>query len=326
MRRAFIFVQVLVGSLFLTGVIVFHFALHLSWVDSIYFVIATMTTVGYGDINLLGAPASLKIFSVFVMLGGAASMAAAFGLITDFLLAAHFEKLFGRRRKKMEGHIVLCGLGNVGIRVLEEFVRLGEQVIVLERDEDSRFLDMAKALKVRVIQGDIRVPASLEEAEIKGAKSLVAVSDDDVANLEAALNARELKPGIHVVLRIFDATLARHLKTGFGIDTVFSTSALAAPGFAMAALDPGVMGGFYVDEELMLNAELKITKDAPLDGMSTDELLDQGEVSILAHTSAKTGRRRLHPSDAAKLAEGDRIVVSATQAFYRRLKGLNEAS
>ena len=47
-------------------------------------------------------------------------------------------------------------------------------------------------------------------------------------NLDIALQARELNPGIKVVLRMFDPDLARRVESGFGIHTAFSTSALAA--------------------------------------------------------------------------------------------------
>ncbi|MFC1736883.1 potassium channel family protein [Candidatus Hydrogenedentota bacterium] len=325
MRKTFVIIQLAVLFLVFTGVVVFHYTLGLSWSSSVYFVITTMTTVGYGDIYLADAPVGVKFFGNFLMLGGAASLAAIFGMITDYLLRSHFDRVFGLRRKKMRGHTILCGLGNVGIRILEHLHKLGEQVTVVEKAEEGRFIDMTRDLKVPIVRGDMRLVSFLEKAGLKHAKALIAASEDDLANLEAALNARSARPDIRVVLRVFDTNLAEKLEGIFGTKTVFSTSALSAPGFALAAIDPEVVGSFYVDDALMTNVEVVIAKDSSMDGMTTDELRSLGELSILSHISASTGEKRLHPSSTITLGKGDRLVVSMTQDFYDKFKELNKA-
>lgn len=51
-------------ALVLAATTYFHVAERLSWVDALYFVVATVATVGYGDINLLNAPASHKLVDI----------------------------------------------------------------------------------------------------------------------------------------------------------------------------------------------------------------------------------------------------------------------
>ena len=138
----------------------------------------------------------------------------------------------------MRNHVVLCGLGNIGFRVLEHLRKLGEIVIIVEKHEDGNFVKQAKAMKVPVVIGDIRFSSVLEDVNIVEAKCLIAATDDDLANLDAALTARAARDDIRVVLRMFDQELAEKVRDGFGIETAFSTSALAAPAFAMAAVDP----------------------------------------------------------------------------------------
>ncbi len=324
MRKVFVVILLVVALFMGASVFVFHRYLHLSWLDAAYFTVTTMTTIGYGDINLSGAPPFVKVFGMGTMIGGATLMATVFGVITDYLVRSRFEEVFGFRGRKMRGHIILCGLGNVGIRVLEQLHRLGEQVIVIEKDEQGRFIEMGKTLKVPIIHGDMRAPGLLEQAHIMDAKAVIAAAQDDMANIEAALNARAVRPDIRVVVRIFDTNLARKLEGIFGFKSVFSTSALAAPGFAMAAIDPGVVSSFYVGDALMTNVELVVAKGSRLEGMSTEELRDLGDLSILSYVSAETGERRFHPSTPVTLREGDRIVVSTTQEHYLRVKRLCE--
>jgi Trk K+ transport system NAD-binding subunit len=310
MRKALFAVLIAAAGLMVIGVIVFRYSLELSWIDSIYFVITTVTTVGYGDISLKEAPDIVKIFGNVLMIVGAASMAASFGIITDYLLKVHLQEIFGRRRKKMKNHMVLCGLGNVGFRVLEQLRKLDKEIVVVEKNEDCSFLSSARSLGAKVILGDIRLNETLEQANIKDAICLIAVSDEDLANLEAVMNAREINKDIRVVLRMFDQNLANKVQNSFNIETAFSTSALAAPAVAMAAVDPAVISSFYVGDDLMLNLQLEIQEGSSLASMTVAQLEEKGGVSVITHESAKTKKRSFHPSDPLQLEAGDKIVVT----------------
>ena len=50
MRRTFLVIVALAGLVAASAVVVFHYGHDLSWLDSVYFVVTTMMTVGYGDI------------------------------------------------------------------------------------------------------------------------------------------------------------------------------------------------------------------------------------------------------------------------------------
>ncbi len=318
-------VLVVCAGLMVVGVIVFRYSVGLPWPDAIYFVITTMTTVGYGDINLQKSPAAIKLFGNFLMITGAATLAALFGIITDTILHSRLEEFLGKGRLSMRDHIVLCGLGNVGYRVLEHLKRLGEEVVVVEMKEECKFADDARNMGVPVVTGDIRLLSTLKKADIKKARCLIAVSDEDMANLEAALSARSVNEEIRIVMRIFDHNLANKLRSGFGIETAFSTSALAAPAFAMAAVDPSIIGSFYVGEDLMLNLEITVRDGSRLNGMTTEELQNLGEVSILVYASVLEAYRVIHPSGSIKLNPGVKLFISTVPHFVSKIHELNGA-
>ncbi len=325
MRRTFLIIISLAAAVMLTAVVVFRYGLDLPWLDSTYFVVTTMMTVGYGDISLKDAPAAVKVFGIFLMLASGALMACVFGIITDTLLKTRLEQLLGRGRLRMRNHIVLCGLGNVGIRILEQLTKLGEPVVVIDRDEDGQFLDEARRMNVPVLFGDMRRAATLERANIKEARSLIAATSDDLANLEVGLNAREICPNLRVVLRIFDHNLANKIQAGFGLRTSFSTSALAAPAFAMAAVDPDVAGSFTIGGDLMLIFNLVVAAGSKLDGISVDGLTKTGGLAVLCH-EGNGSPRRIHPPDATVLRAGDRVVVSVAADAWPRVKAMNQST
>jgi len=63
----------------------------------------------------------------------------------------------------------------------DRFLR-GLRAVEKSREPD---VEEAKAMKVHVETGDIRTPSNLERTNIREDRTLIAVSDDDLANLEA---------------------------------------------------------------------------------------------------------------------------------------------
>ena len=103
---------------------------------------------------------------------------------------------------------------------------------------------------------DISVPSVLDGLHLPGARCLMVLTDDDAANLVAALNARALSPDLRVVLRLFDHDLAHRVESAFSIDISRSLSSLAAPVFAAALSDRRTLGTIPVGSEAVTVAEL----------------------------------------------------------------------
>src|SRR6202011_5071682 len=70
-------------------------------------------------------------------------------------------------------HIVLCGLGHLGYRVLEQLVSIGLPVVVLEKHGNSRHLTHAKELGVAVLIRDMKEDQALIDAGIKHARAVI---------------------------------------------------------------------------------------------------------------------------------------------------------
>jgi voltage-gated potassium channel Kch len=215
-------------------------------VDAFYFVVTTVTTVGYGDITPRDAPDAVKLYASLLMVLGSATLATLFSLITDALVTARFREAMGRQRVPEEGHVVVVGLGNVGYRIVEELRRAGETVVAIDRDPEAEFAEAVRGLGA-VVTGDSRLPETLQKAGVPRARAVVAVTHDDAVNLGVALAARRLRPDVRTVVRLFDPDFARKVQEAFHVDAALSASLLAAPAFVAAALFPGVLAAFVED-------------------------------------------------------------------------------
>jgi voltage-gated potassium channel Kch len=126
-------------------------------------------------------------------------------------------------------HVVLVGLGHLGGRILQELVARGDDVVAIEKDGTARFIGEARQAGVPVLIRDMKEDQALLDAGITSARAIIIASNDDTANLEVALDARRMNPGVRVLMRMFDQQLASKLKEALGFDEAFSSAALAAP-------------------------------------------------------------------------------------------------
>ncbi len=206
-----------------------------------------------------------------------------------------------------ENHIVVCGLGNVGFRVVEHLKRYDQDVVCIEHKVTTQFANEVEQLKVPVIDGDATSIACLELAGVKRAKAVIAVTDNDLANLEIALNARELRPGIRAVVRMFDQRLAKKIEKAFGITCAFSTSALSAPIFAQSALSENILASFEFGNTTVNAFQLIIDEEHGFSGMIIDNLRHKFEVTVLMHE--RNSHIDWNPPPDTVLQKGDKILL-----------------
>jgi voltage-gated potassium channel len=219
-------------------------------------------------------------------------------------------------------HIIICGMGKVGFRVSLELLRFGREVVAIELDPVGRFLEKAKALDIPVIIANARRTENLLKAGVKRADAIIPCTDDELTNLDIALDAREQNPDIKVVMRLFDPDLARRVGKGFGIHTAFSTSALAAPIFATAAMRLDVKHSFYVGDTLLSLTQVVITPGSQLIGWPIEKLESELDLSVVCYQGGEI--TDLHPTPDLCLNAGDQILVLASLDTLQQLDNLNQ--
>jgi Trk K+ transport system NAD-binding subunit len=318
-RRMSIALAALLGVL-ITATLVLHFTYRLagpghriSLLESVYFTVETVTTVGYGDYTFRAEPAWLIIFAIGLMITGALFVAVFFALVTNMLVSRRIEESLGLQKiVALRGHVLVIGLGTIGLRVVRRLHAAGREVAVIEKDEHNRHLSQVRALRVPVMIADATLPEVLTSARLAAASAVAVLTSDDLANLETGLAVRDQLGSrwhdVPVVLRIFDPQLAHSVKETFGFRNVRSTAALAAPWFVGAALGLDVLSTFYAGDELLLVARLTVTPGGGLHGLQMHELAARTRVlalrraadrSVLEHPPRRA--TRFEPADEAYL-------------------------
>ena len=212
-------------------------------------------------------------------------------------------------------HIVLCGIGHVGFRVAEQLYELGQDFVVIELG--SNFMERVKRAGVPVLKGDARDTTLLEAAGVRQARSIIVATNDDLANLDITLTAREMNPAIRSLVRIFDAELGRKMQRALGIDMVFSTSSLTAPAVALGAMSRNVLHSFHVGDDLLSLGELEVAAACGYAGKPLEDLERTEGLTVVVHRSGEFVR--VHPLATDILAAGDRLLFFADLATIEGL-------
>lgn len=217
--------------------------------------------------------------------------------------------------------IIVCGLGRVGFRVVQALYQMHprpEIVVVCEvATTTPQFLKEVQELGIPVIDGDARTEEALLEAGLQRAYTVAAATSDPLTNLRIGLAARQRRADIHLVLRVFSDVLADQLEDMFGIHTTFSTSALAAPTLAAAAVLPGTAYAIDIGDRLVSTVRLRVEAGDEFAGQTVAALREQqsivvvalqrgGEFCLLSHDPDQHDRPFERP-----LKAGDEIVVLA---------------
>jgi Trk K+ transport system NAD-binding subunit len=250
---------------------------HLSLIQSVYFPIETFATVGFGDFSFAHQPTWMQVFGILLIIAGVTLSTVILALITNALVSRRIEQSLGQGSiRGMDGHVVLVGLGAVGLRVLEGLRRQGRDVVVVERDESNRYVQHARGLGAPVVHGDATLGQTLRSVNLAQAGAVAILTSDDLVNLETGLAVRDELAArwgdVPVVLRVFDRALGSRLQQTFNFNHVWSTAALASPWFVGAVLGLEILATFYVRNQPFLVARLEVREGGGLAGLEMQEL------------------------------------------------------
>lgn len=219
-------------------------------------------------------------------------------------------------------HIIVVGAGEVGSFVAELLSKEGHDVALVEKDGD-KLRAIGERLDVLTVQGSGTHPHVLDEAGVRKADLLVAVSSDDEANLIACLIAKQ--SGVdRTVARIEADCLrgreAKDLRESIGTDLVIDPDEATAHEILELLNFPGaseiaVLGG---GEVIVLGARL--SPDAPIIGRTLSSIAEEYEPDWdFMVGSISRGDDTIIPRANHSLEPGDIIRVVAKKRARRDL-------
>ena len=253
----------LLAIIFLATLTYVSFSFNTSIVDALYFTVGMITGAGGQEQVAELASDKIKVFTAVMMIVGAIVIGICYALINDFVLGSRFRQALDAARIPRKKHYIICGLGGIGIQIARQLHFQGYEVVVIESDQNNRFLHCARSSGIPVIIEDASLPSTLKAVNLERAESLIAVTSHDTVNLEIALTAKALAPKLKTIVRSGDPQFAQSMQEVFEFDCVLSPVQLATHSFVAAALGGRILGNGMTQDLLWVAIASMITPGHP---------------------------------------------------------------
>lgn len=148
--------------------------------------------------------------------------------VVDRLLGPRLTALWGRRSLPRSGHVIVVGLGQVGLRLCRELRELGIPVVGVERDTDAKHLGKVREMGIPAVLGNGGDRGLLERIGVQRARALAAVGSDDRDNIAVSLAVQGIAPGLRLVLRAGERELLAETGSLLPLGVIRDVTSLSA--------------------------------------------------------------------------------------------------
>jgi voltage-gated potassium channel len=296
------------------------------FLDCLYMTVITIFTVGFKEVGSLSTLG--RIFTIFVILGGAGTAVFTFTKVGEIIYAGGLGKFWRRHRmesqiKSLKDHYIICGHGRMGRIVREKLEEENLPLIVIESDEKN-VEELKSGHGCCFLVGDATQEDILEQAGIKRAKGLVALLPTDPDNLYLVMTVKLLNPSLFVLARAMDDEAERKILQ-IGANKVVSPYAMSGLRIAQMLIRPTVVD--FVDliirrKELSLYMEeFAVRKDAQLVGQTLVGCNLREEANVIVIAVKKPGKEVIfNPSPEFAIEAGDILLVMGEKSAIAKFE------
>ena len=228
--------------------------------DSFWFVMQTVTTVGYGDtpvVTVWGRANAVVLMFLGIWILGL--FTASFASV---LIDRSTRRRMGERSTRMKGHVVVCNWNAIAEQLVQEIVKEKPNVVVLAQLEKSPVPD------VEFVSGTSLRTDDLRRARAESAESVIILSEViadgelasgvDAKTILGVMNVRKLSKDVHIVVELLKADSFENAKLA-GADEIIVRGTVSAKLLSRGALDPGTID--VVETILTANSGVEIFED-----------------------------------------------------------------
>jgi Trk K+ transport system NAD-binding subunit len=222
-------------AIFLIETVTAVFVIDNSAVDAIYGAAKTLVTVD-PNLDVDNGPGWYKVFISLTMIVALVFAAAFTAGLVNRVVNRRLTGLVGRRAVPRRDHVIVVGLGEVGMRLCLLLRSCGVPVVAVEQDEEGRSIGLARQLGLPVVIGRGSDHSLMGRLSLHKARAVAAVTGGDLENISVAMAARAIEEDIRVVLRVGDGDVANETRSLLALGLVRDVHRIAAALIASKAL------------------------------------------------------------------------------------------
>lgn len=322
--RRIVFAATLPVMLVAAGTVGYHSLEGWGYFDSLYMTVHTLATVGFGETHPLSQNG--RVFTIFLIMGGAFTMAAAVTSVIRSIVSGEVQRLLGRQRMErmlasVTNHVIVCGYGRMGRIICEELAQANQSFVVIDRNHD--LIEHFPSRVGVALEGDATSDDMLKKAGIDRARALVSAVPHDADNLFITLSAKLLNERIFVVARAEDPASETKL-TRAGANRVVAPYLLGGGRVVQAVLRPSVLD--FIDlatrtQHIELQMEETFVRDGSvLIGKKLSESMTRENRIIVVAIKRSSGNMEFNPGGETVLNTGDTLISLGHRRDIDRLE------
>jgi len=306
----------LIILVFITGVVGFRFLYDYSWVDALYMTIITLSTVGYGEVQPMGAYG--KIFTSIFIISGLFIFGFGLSTITEYIL--NKNNIGNLKRNKMKkridsfkDHIIVCGYGQNGKEAVQKLVDYRKDFVII--DENEEVFSGIGSENLNYIVGNATEDEILETAGIEKASTLICTLPRDADNLFIVLSARQLNKELKIISRATEENSYKKLKLA-GADNVIMPDRIGGSHMASLVVVPDLVE--FLDNLSVtgkhdsINVEQipfsKVCSDGMEKTIAETDIRKNTGCSIIGYKSP-SGNYVVNPEPSLKLEKDSKLIM-----------------
>jgi len=316
-------------SLIAIGTFGFMIIERYSFLDSLFFTIISITTVGYSTLSALSEVG--KIFVIILLISSFITLGFIIESLTQYVTSGDFKRVINLRKTKkimqsINNHIIVCGYGSVGSHAITELLNNNKKIVLIEKNAELDTYAIREQ-GIIVIKGDATKEEILREARIDKAEAIITTLNSDADNLFVVITAKEMNPRIKIISRAVEDSTDRKLKMA-GADYVILPDSVGGARMAKLAIEPNVIeflenilakSGISVQlveincEEIKIDLQEKTIQDLNVRKLSGANIIG---------FKTSSGNYIFNPSADTKLENGSKLFVLGTPEQVENFKNL----
>ncbi|WP_302081288.1 potassium channel family protein [Salinibaculum rarum] len=209
-------------------------------------------------------------------------------------------------------YIVIVGAGDIGTPLIDIATRGGNEVVVIERDEE-RAERASRQFDCLVLNDDATTKETLQDAGADRADALISTTDQDATNIMVCLLAQELDvPDIvSVVHNPEHMSVFRQI----GVNTMQNPQHLIAEYLYRAVKRPSIVDFMRIGDQAEV-FEITVEENAPITGKTLQEANEEGLVggdTLIVAVERSDDEGPITPRGSTRIRPGDLLTVYSAE-------------
>jgi len=314
----------LINAILLLGTLGYMFVEGWGFLDSLYMTVITIATVGFKEVGPLSSQG--KIFTILLIMIGMGILLFSISTVTAFLVEGDLNVMLRRRKmvkriSELTGHYIVCGIGKIGMHIIDELYKTGRHFVAIDRNE--KVCNALADKKILYIQGDATHSSVLKSANIEYAKGIFCSLHDDAENLLLTLTAKALNPKLRIIVKAEEDESDEKMRKA-GADGVILPKFIGGLRMASEMVRPKAVtfldGMLKGPDEVCRVEDITFDDSSQFIGKTLKEsgLLNKKGITVVA---VKKGNRYIfNPAEEEKIESGDDLIIIGETKNIREIK------